>query len=180
MEKYNSILSAEIEIMVFFFALLFLLGGVFLIIFIPRIKKSKKSPRHERVDNMVAFILILCLIAGALTAIVIHTVPYVLDIQENAYITYEGNFAVENRDDLRTGHKPLLSFGGEKHQTQFTLKDSLYLEDGFHNGRVIYSQRSRVIVEWHCNICEAGYDDSITSSPLIHTFLTIAQRQIAV
>ena len=154
MEKYNSILSAEIEIMVFFFALLFLLGGVFLIIFIPRIKKSKKSPRHERVDNMVAFILILCLIAGALTAIVIHTLPYILDVRENAYIIYEGDFAVENVYDRRAKFMPLISFGGEKHQTQFKLKDNLYLEDGSHSGRIIYSQRSHVIVEWHCDRCE--------------------------
>jgi hypothetical protein len=86
-----------------------------------------------------------------------------LDVQENAYVTYEGDFAVENVDDLRAKSKPLLSFGGEKHQTQFKLKDHLYLEDGSHSGRIIYSQRSHVIVEWHCDTCEAGYDASITS-----------------
>ena len=165
MESYNAILSVRIGGMIFFFALLLLLGGIITAIFIPQIKKNHKRAKHERLDTILSFILVLCIIAGALTAIVIHTVPYILDVQENAYITYEGDFAVENVDDLRAGSKPLLSFGGEKHQTQFTLKDSLYLEDGFHNGRVIYSQRSRVIVEWHCNICEAGYDDSITSSP---------------
>ena len=151
--------------MIFFFALLLLLGGIITAIFIPQIKKNQKRAKHERMDTVLSFILVLCIIAGALTAIVIHTVPYILDVQENAYITYEGDFAVENVYDRRAKFMPLISFGGEKHQTQFTLKDSLYLEDGFHNGRVIYSQRSRVIVEWHCNICEAGYDDSITSSP---------------
>ena len=165
MESYNAILSAMIGRMIFFFALLLLLGGIITAIFIPQIKKNQKRAKHERLDTILSFILVLCLIAGALTAIVIHTLPYILDVRENAYIIYEGDFAVENVDDLRAKSKPLLSFGGEKHQTQFTLKDSLYLEDGFHNGRVIYSQRSRVIVEWHCNICEAGYDDSITSSP---------------
>ena len=163
MESYNAILSAMIGGMIFFFALLLLLGGIITAIFIPQIKKNQKRAKHERLDTILSFILVLCLIAGALTAIVIHTLPYILDVRENAYIIYEGDFAVENVDDLRAKSKPLLSFGGEKHQTQFTLKDSLYLEDGFHNGRVIYSQRSRVIVEWHCNICEAGYDDSITS-----------------
>ena len=163
MESYNAILSARIWGMIFFFALLLLLGGIITAIFIPQIKKNQKRAKHERLDTILSFILVLCLIAGALTAIVIHTLPYILDVRENAYIVYEGDFAVENVDDLRAKSKPLLSFGGEKHQTQFTLKDSLYLEDGFHNGRVIYSQRSRVIVEWHCNICEAGYDDSITS-----------------
>lgn len=167
MESYNAILSAMIGGMIFFFALLLLLGGIITAIFIPQIKKNQKRAKHERLDTILSFILVLCLIAGALTAIVIHTLPYILDVRENAYIIYEGDFAVENVDDhdLWAKSKPLLSFGGEKHQTQFTLKDSLYLEDGFHNGRVIYSQRSRVIVEWHCNICEAGYDDSITSSP---------------
>ena len=165
MEKYNSILSVHIGVMVFFFVLFLLLGGIITAIFIPQIKKNQKRAKHERLDTILSFILVLGLIAGALTAIVIHTLPYILDVRENAYIIYEGDFAVENVDDLRAKPKPLLSFGGEKHQTQFTLKDSLYLEDGFHNGRVIYSQRSRVIVEWHCNICEAGYDDSITSSP---------------
>ena len=165
MESYNAILSAMIGGMIFFFALLLLLGGIITAIFIPQIKKNQKRAKHERWDTILSFILVLCLIAGALTAIVIHTLPYILDVRENAYIIYEGDFAVENVDDLRAKSKPLLSFGGEKHQTQFTLKDSLYLEDGFHNGRVIYSQRSRVIVEWHCNICEAGYDDSFTSSP---------------
>ena len=163
MESYNAILSARIGGMIFFFALFLLLGGIITAIFIPQIKKNQKRAKHERLDTILSFILVLGLIAGALTAIVIHTLPYVLDVRENAYIVYEGDFAVENVDDLRAKSKPLLSFGGEKHQTQFTLKDSLYLEDGFHNGRVIYSQRSRVIVEWHCNICEAGYDDSITS-----------------
>ena len=162
-EKYNSILSVHIGVMVFFFVLLLLLGGIIMAIFIPQIKRSKKKSKHERMDTLLSFMLVLCIIAGALTAIVIHTAPYILDVQENAYITYEGDFAVENVDDLRAKSKPLISFGGEKHQTQFKLKDNLYLEDGFHSGRIIYSQRSHVIVEWHCNTCEAGYDASITS-----------------
>ena len=165
MEKYNSILSVHIGVMVFFFVLLLLLGGIITAIFIPQIKRSKKKSRHERMDTVLSFMLVLCIIAGALTAIVIHTAPYILDVQENAYVTYEGDFAVENVDDLRAKSKPLISFGGEKHQTQFKLKDNLYLEDGFHSGRIIYSQRSHVIVEWHCNTCEAGNHNSFTASP---------------
>lgn len=153
-EQYNSILSVHIGVMVFFFVLLLLLGGIITAIFIPQIKKSKKKSRHERMDTVLSFMLVLCIIAGALTAIVIHTAPYILDVRENAYVTYEGDFAVENVDDLRAKSKPLISFGDEKHQTQFKLKDNLYLEDGFHNGRIIYSQRSHVIVEWHCDSCE--------------------------
>ena len=153
-EKYNSILSVHIGVMVFFFVLLLLLGGIITAIFIPQIKRSKKKSKHERMDTVLSFMLVLCIIAGALTAIVIHTAPYILDVRENAYVTYEGDFAVENIDDLRTKSKPLISFGGEKHQTQFKLKDNLYLEDGFHCGRIIYSQRSHVIVEWHCDSCE--------------------------
>ena len=164
-EKYNSILSVHIGVMVFFFVLLLLLGGIITAIFIPQIKRSKKKSKHERMDTVLSFMLVLCIIAGALTAIVIHTAPYILDIQENAYVTYEGDFAVENVDDLRAKSKPLISFGGEKHQTQFKLKDNLYLEDGSHSGRIIYSQRSHVIVEWHCNTCEAGNHNSFTASP---------------
>ena len=164
-EKYNSILSVHIGVMVFFFVLLLLLGGIITVIFIPQIKRSKKIVKHERMDTALSLMLVLCIIAGALTAIVIHTVPYILDVRENAYVTYEGDFAVENRDDLRAGSQPLLSFGDEKHQTQFKLKDNLYLEDGFHSGRIIYSQRSHVIVEWHCDSCEAGNHNSLTASP---------------
>ena len=163
MESYNAILSARIGGMIFFFALLLLLGGIITAIFIPQIKQNQKRAKHERLDTILSFILVLCLIAGALTAIVIHTLPYILDVRENAYIVYEGDFAVENVYDRRAKFMPLISFGGEKHQTQFKLKDNLYLEDGSHSGRIIYSQRSHVIVEWHCSICEAGYDDSITS-----------------
>ena len=163
MESYNAILSARIGGMIVFFALFLLLGGIITAIFIPQIKRSKKKAKHERMDTVLSFMLVLCIIAGALTAIVIHTAPYILDVQENAYVTYEGDFAVENLDDLRAKSKPLISFGGEKHQTQFKLKDHLYLEDGSHSGRIIYSQRSHVIVEWHCDTCEAGYDASITS-----------------
>ncbi len=164
-EKYNSILSVHIGVMVFFFVLLLLLGGIITAIFIPQIKRSKKKSKHERMDTVLSFMLVLCIIAGALTAIVIHTAPYILDVRENAYVTYEGDFSVENVDDLRAKSKPLISFGGEKHQTQFKLKDNLYLEDGFHSGRIIYSQRSHVIVEWHCNTCEAGNHNSFTASP---------------
>ena len=164
-EKYNSILSVHIGVMVFFFVLLLLLGGIITAIFIPQIKRSKKKSRHERMDTVLSFMLVLCIIAGALTAIVIHTAPYILDVQENAYVTYEGDFAVENVYDRRAKSKPLISFGGEKHQTQFKLKDHRYLEDGSHSGRIIYSQRSHVIVEWHCNTCEAGNHNSFTASP---------------
>ena len=164
-EKYNSILSVHIGVMVFFFVLLLLLGGIITAIFIPQIKRSKKKAKHERMDTVLSFMLVLCIIAGALTAIVIHTAPYILDVQENAYVTYEGDFSVENVDDLRAKSKPLISFGDEKHQTQFKLKDNLYLEDGFHSGRIIYSKRSHVIVEWHCNTCEAGNHNSFTASP---------------
>ena len=153
-EKYNSILSIHIGVMVFYFVLLLLLGGIFTAIFIPKIKKNPKKAKHERMDTVLSFILVLCIIAGSLTAIVIHTVPYILDVRGNAYVTYEGDFAVENVDDLRAGSKPRISFGGEKHQTQFKLEDNRYLEDGFHSGRIIYSQRSHVIVEWHCDRCE--------------------------
>ena len=154
MESYNAILSARIWGMIFFFALLLLLGGIITAVFIPQIKKNHKRAKHERLDTILSFILVLCLIAGALTAIVIHTLPYVLDVRENAYIVYEGDFAVENVYDRRAKFMPLISFGGEKHQTQFKLKDNLYLEDGSHSGRIIYSQRSHVIVEWHCDRCE--------------------------
>ena len=154
MESYNAILSARIWGMIFFFALLLLLGGIITAIFIPQIKKNHKRAKHERLDTILSFILVLCLIAGALTAIVIHTVPYILDVRENAYIIYEGDFAVENVYDRRAKFMPLISFGGEKHQTQFKLEDNLYLEDGSHSGRIIYSQRSHVIVEWHCDRCE--------------------------
>ena len=154
MESYNAILSARIGGMIFFFALFLLLGGIITAIFIPQIKKNQKRAKHERLDTILSFILVLCLIAGALTAIVIHTLPYILDVRENAYIIYEGDFAVENVYDRRAKFMPLISFGGEKHQTQFKLKDNLYLEDGSHSGRIIYSQRSHVIVEWHCDRCE--------------------------
>ena len=154
MESYNAILSARIWGMIFFFALLLLLGGIITAVFIPQIKKNHKRAKHERLDTILSFILVLCLIAGALTAIVIHTLPYILDVRENAYIIYEGDFAVENVYDRRAKFMPLISFGGEKHQTQFKLKDNLYLEDGSHSGRIIYSQRSHVIVEWHCDRCE--------------------------
>ena len=154
MESYNAILSAMIGGMIFFFALLLLLGGIITAIFIPQIKKNQKRAKHERLDTILSFILVLCLIAGALTAIVIHTLPYILDVRESAYIVYEGDFAVENVYDRRAKFMPLISFGGEKHQTQFKLKDNLYLEDGSHSGRIIYSQRSHVIVEWHCDRCE--------------------------
>ena len=156
-EAYNRILSAEIGGMVFFFILFLALGGVLPFIFIHQIKKNEKKLKHERIDTLVSFILVLCVIVGALTAIVFHTVPYILDVREGAYVTYEGDFAVENNNDrTRLGYKckPLLSFGGEKHQTQFELGDDLYLEDGFHDGTVIYSRRSHVIVEWHCDACE--------------------------
>ena len=154
MEKYNYILSLHIGVMVFYFVLFLLLGGIITAIFIPKIKKNPKKAKHKLIDSVLSFILVLCIIAGALTAIVIHTVPYILDVRGNAYVTYDGDFAVENVYDLRAKFMPLISFGGEKHQTQFKLKDNLYLEDGSHSGRIIYSQRSHVIVEWHCDRCE--------------------------
>ena len=46
MEKYNSILSIHIGVMVFYFVLLLLLGGIFTAIFIPKIKKNPKKAKH--------------------------------------------------------------------------------------------------------------------------------------
>ena len=45
MESYNAILSARIGGMIFFFALLLLLGGIITAIFIPQIKKNKKKAK---------------------------------------------------------------------------------------------------------------------------------------
>ncbi len=73
MEKYNSILSIHIGVMVFYFVLLLLLGGIFTAIFIPKIKKNPKKAKHERIDSVLSFILVLCIIAGSLNR---HRDPY--------------------------------------------------------------------------------------------------------
>lgn len=147
LDKYNDYLLFEIKKMVFWEALLLILAIVFFIFLFHAIKKKDA-------DGIVAHSIILTIVIGITIGVVIYTVPYILDVEEGAYVKYEGEFWAENTEfDLRAGSQPYLKFPGEENHVKYKLRGGVYLSDGKHTGYVIYSKRSKMIVEWNCTEC---------------------------
>lgn len=147
LEKYNNFLLFEIKKMILGGTILLILSIIIVLFLFHAIKKKD-------VDGILTHSIILTILVGVTIGIIIYTVPYILDVNENAYVKYEGEFWAENTEfDLRAGSQPYLKFSEENDFTKYKLRGDVYLSDGTHTGYVIYSKRSKMIVEWNCFEC---------------------------
>jgi len=145
--NYDQYLLNEISIVVVLLCVL-----VILAVIIARfgIKYFKNHQNQNAIAcSAFSFIIIVACIAS-----LVYLIPYISDIKDQSYIRYEGVFYVtDGQYDLRSGSQPLVKFANHENSTRFKVRGGTYLSDGCHEGYIIYSKRSKMIVEWHCNNC---------------------------
>lgn len=146
-EKYNKYLWREIFAIEILSFVMIIISFVLVYFLIYYFKTGDKQ-------GFIACIIALTICVGSCIAGVIHLVPYRSDIENASYVKYEGEITVEDGGYYSmSGSQPIVGFSGHK-KRRFKFKRKNYLPDGKHEGYVVYSERSHVIVEWHCNECD--------------------------
>ena len=145
--NYDQYLLNEISIVVVFLCILVILA-VIIASFGIKYFKNRQTKNAIACSIFFSVIIIACIVS------VVYCIPYISDIKNHSYIRYEGVFYVTDGEyDLRSGSQPLVKFESFEDRERFKLRGDTYLSDGCHEGYIIYSQRSKMIVEWHCNNC---------------------------
>lgn len=145
--KYDQYLLNEIVTIAI---LLSILVAVIIVITCFGIKYFKNQQRN----NALACLMCSSILIGVVVISCSSLIPYISDLKNQAYIKYDGEFYVEDGDyDLRTGAQPLVRFSKSEEAIRYKVCDDAYLQDGYHQGYIIYSKDSKVIVEWHCDDC---------------------------
>ena len=96
--------------------------------------------------------IIVSLIGGVLISLIIYSssiLPYQMDIKENSYKTYTGEFFVEEYYFVnRSGTYMLIKLGSEDNSVRYrVLCDVPLIENSkMYNGTIVYSKRSKCLV----------------------------------
>jgi hypothetical protein len=145
--NYDQYLTGEITITAVLLCVLIIAG---LIITRFGIEYYKK---HQTDDAIACGAVVLIAIVVCIVGLV-YSIPAILDIKDQSYIRYEGVFYVTDGEyDLRAGSQPLIKFDDEENSERFKVRCNTYLSNGCHEGYIVYSKRSKKIVEWYCNDC---------------------------
>lgn len=145
--NYDQYLLSEISIIAVLLCLLVILGVVIACFGIKYLKNHQNK-------NAIACGAFFFIIIVACIVSLVYSIPYIYDIKDQSYIRYEGVFYVTDGEyDLRAGSQPLIKFSNKENSERFKVRDNTYLSNGCHEGYIIYSKRSKIIVEWHCNNC---------------------------
>ena len=145
--NYDQYLLSEISIVVVLLCILIILA-VIIACFGVKYFKNQQTTNAIACSTFFFVIIIACIVSG------VYCIPYISDIKNHSYIRYEGVFYVtDGEHDLRSGSQPLVKFENSEESKRFKIRCNTYLSDGCHEGYIIYSQRSKMIVKWHCDDC---------------------------
>ncbi len=114
-------------------------------------KKRKVLSIKEFRDRLIAFIFVFAILTGTIVATGIYIVSIRLDVAEEAYVTYEGEFWVEDTNYGRGGPSVQIRFPNDAKARVYKLNgylDSCFEEENAYDGYVVYSKRSKIIVDW--------------------------------
>jgi len=98
------------------------------------------------------FLVIFIFFIITILIIIFAIGPYLLDINENSYIEYSGEFNVDQIYYAKGGGMRTIITFPDNNNIQFDLNTSQELSEGSHNGVIIYSKHSHVIFEWYDNV----------------------------
>lgn len=145
--NYDQYLLSEISIIGVLLCLLVILAVV-IACFGIKYLKSHQNKNAIACGAFFSMIIVACIVS------LVCSMPYISDITDQSYIKYEGVFYVTDGEyDLRAGSQPLIKFANKQNSERFKVCCNTYLSNGCHEGYIIYSKRSKMIVEWHCNNC---------------------------
>lgn len=143
---YNSYLSKEIVIMSVLMAICFILAIILVFLLKNAIGERKK-------DSIVADSILLAILCLGIIGTGIYIAPFALDLKEEAYIKHEGKYYVQSTSMAGRGggQWTYISFSEDQNAEKFELYPNPdYLVEGEHEGYIVYSKRSKVILEWDC------------------------------
>lgn len=116
------------------------------------IKLLRKPKRWRRKMDILDFIplamCLVCIIAGS-----VSVWRYNYDIKNQAYVVYEGTFTFKNSGKVDTIFIP--DRNGLK--LDIGKGDERLIDDGIYSGTVVYSERSKVVVD--CIVDESSLAD---------------------
>lgn len=149
--NYNQYLLKEIYTIVILISVLAILAITIACFGIKYLKNRQKN-------NVIACGVFFIVLIVSCVVSAFYLVPYVADVKDQSYIKYEGGFYVSDSEhDARSDSKPLVKFSNTENSTRFKIPlEGYVLSDGFHEGYIVYSERSKMIVEWYCKDCIQG------------------------
>ncbi|MBQ8345394.1 MAG: hypothetical protein IJY42_03910 [Clostridia bacterium] len=102
------------------------------------VMKLPKTPKLVSV-GMILFVIV---------ASICDMTPLLLDLSEDAPITYTGAFTVEEAIQYKDGErKAVLTFADYEHK-RFVVKDDDELEPDTYYGTIIYAEHSKMVLDW--------------------------------
>ena len=139
--QYEAIILKRATVFVVICVMLFIVCCVGIVL----VKKWAKDSQER--DDKISYriLLVICLAFAVLSAGLvvgtIHAANY--DIQNQAYVVYEGEFEVVN---TKSGANVFIT-PRKIIQLEWLEWGGCYVEDGFYNGKVLYSEKTRIVFE---------------------------------
>lgn len=133
---YQDVLWQELQFSAIFMgvALLFVIA-ITVFVFVMKLPKAPK---------LVSVGMILLVIVASIC----DMTPLLLDLREDAPITYTGTFTVESADQYKDGEqKAVLTFADYEHK-RFTVKDDELLALDTYYGTIVYAEHSKMVLDW--------------------------------
>lgn len=140
---YDDCLNQKITEMIVAFAAI-VICICFLIYFLHKAIKNRDT------DGKIGISFVLVLAIVGLTLCFTHWIRLSSDKRNESYIVYSGDYEVISESGFRLSAVQIhLAEEGETITFEEGTSSSLYI--GKHHGYIVYSERTKVIVDWHCD-----------------------------
>ena len=143
-EQYNASMSQKITWMVIISIVIAACVG-FLICFLREAIKKKDG------DGKIAIVAVLIVAMVGLTLAAVHMIRLSIDKKNESYIVYSGDYEVVSQAGFRLSAVQINLIAEGKTIT-FEEGTSSRLYEGSHHGFIVYSERTKVIVGWYCDL----------------------------
>lgn len=137
MENLHDILQAELKTAIIISIIIIACLIAIPFIFKGTVKKNKDKRTY--IALYVIFVLLL------LFVILYSTLPLMLDIAQQDYVEYDGEYQVIDTVWLRGKGTITIYLCDSDKTVELKLYDDIELENGDYNGKLLYSKRSKIL-----------------------------------
>ena len=140
--EYSKYLLDTITEVIIMNIIILIIALIFIFLLISSIRKKEKQ-------SICINSIILAIICFVIIGSVVYIIPFVIDIRDKSYIKYEGEYYVESIQDTGViGAISHVKMGNGEIQKYEFIPNPDYWQEGKYQGYIVYSKRSRVILEW--------------------------------
>ena len=141
--RYDEIVRHKTNVFLVLLAMLFVVCVVGIVLAIVWLKNPIDRSKDERISDRIMLIVlsIAILLPLVMFPLTVHARQY--DIQNQAYLTYEGEFEVVQ---VKGNSSNVFIYNEKGRKIQLT-KNSCNLEEGIYMGSVVYSQKTKIAFE---------------------------------